>query len=82
MALVTLLGDQVPVEIVAAGGRGIAYAVDGTAFIENAADPSAGIPLKAGDTTLVLDGWTAAWTAASATAGKTVLLHVAAEAGV
>lgn len=78
MALVTLPSNNNPVEIIAAGGKGIVQNLSGPAVIENAADPTNGIALRQGET-IALDGWAAAWNGQSVTTGKAVVLRVATE---
>lgn len=78
MAEVTLPDTNAPISIVAAAGHGHIYCINGTAVLENAADPTLGIPLKQGES-IEVDGWTAAWTAQSAIPGVEVLLRVAVE---
>jgi len=78
MALVTLPSNNNAVEVIAAAGKGVIQVQSGTALLENAADPSAGIVLTQGEA-ITVDGWTTAWFGESGVVGKACVLKVATE---
>lgn len=78
MAQVTLPASNAPIEVVAAGGKGVVQCLAGAVLIENAADPSQGLALTQGEA-LAVDGWTSAWFAQSGIPGVESVLKIATE---